>query len=102
MFKSLGMGGDTSMGDRSPCFFLCKPGTFSNTASSVAPVGVLPPIPASAKTMSGLPSRWGEPEELAKAVLFLASEDSSYINAVELMVDGGATGVPFGAPILCG
>jgi NAD(P)-dependent dehydrogenase (short-subunit alcohol dehydrogenase family) len=36
--------------------------------------------------------RWGEPEELAKAVLFLASEDSSYINAVELMVDGGATG----------
>jgi NAD(P)-dependent dehydrogenase (short-subunit alcohol dehydrogenase family) len=46
--------------------------------------------------------RWGEPEELAKAVLFLASEDSSYINAVELMVDGGATGAPFGAPILRG
>jgi len=44
--------------------------------------------------------RWGEPEELAKAVLFLASEDSSYVNAVELMVDGGATGAPFGAPIL--
>jgi len=42
--------------------------------------------------------RWGEPEELAKAVLFLASEDSSYINAVELMVDGGLTGAPFGAP----
>ena len=38
--------------------------------------------------------RWGEPEELAKAVLFLASEDSSYINAVELMVDGGVTGAP--------
>jgi NAD(P)-dependent dehydrogenase (short-subunit alcohol dehydrogenase family) len=44
--------------------------------------------------------RWGEPEDLAKAVLFLASDDSSYINAVELMVDGGLTGAPFGASIL--
>ena len=42
--------------------------------------------------------RWGEPEDLAKAVLFLASDDSSYINAVELMVDGGLTGAPFGLP----
>src|SRR5271156_3850822 len=46
--------------------------------------------------------RWGEPEDLAKAVLFLASDDSSYINAVELIVDGGLTGAPFGAPILRG
>jgi NAD(P)-dependent dehydrogenase (short-subunit alcohol dehydrogenase family) len=44
--------------------------------------------------------RWGEPEEVAKAVLFLASGDSSYVNAVELMVDGGVTGAPWGAPIL--
>ena len=42
--------------------------------------------------------RWGEPEDLAKAVLFLASDDSSYINAVELMVDGGMTDAPFGLP----
>jgi NAD(P)-dependent dehydrogenase (short-subunit alcohol dehydrogenase family) len=44
--------------------------------------------------------RWGEAEDLAKAVLFLASDDSSYINAVELIVDGGLTGAPFGAAIL--
>ena len=47
-------------------------------------------------------ARWGEPEDVSKAVLFLASDDSSYINAVELMVDGGLTGAPFGAPILRG
>jgi NAD(P)-dependent dehydrogenase (short-subunit alcohol dehydrogenase family) len=46
--------------------------------------------------------RWGEPEDIAKAVLFFASDDSSYVNAVELMVDGGATGAPWGAPIFRG
>ena len=57
-----------------------------------------------AKAMSSrIPlGRWGEPEDLAKAVLFLASDDSSYINAIELMVDGGATGAPWGARIFHG
>jgi NAD(P)-dependent dehydrogenase (short-subunit alcohol dehydrogenase family) len=44
--------------------------------------------------------RWGEPEELAKAGLFLASDESSYVTARELMVDGGLTGAALGAPIL--
>jgi NAD(P)-dependent dehydrogenase (short-subunit alcohol dehydrogenase family) len=33
--------------------------------------------------------RIGKPEEIAKAALFLASEDSSYITGNELLVDGG-------------
>jgi NAD(P)-dependent dehydrogenase (short-subunit alcohol dehydrogenase family) len=33
--------------------------------------------------------RVGRPDEVARAVLFLASEESSYINGVELFVDGG-------------
>ena len=31
------------------------------------------------------------PEDVANAVLFLASDDAAYINAATLMVDGGAT-----------
>jgi NAD(P)-dependent dehydrogenase (short-subunit alcohol dehydrogenase family) len=45
--------------------------------------------------------RWGEPEDVAKAALFLASDDSTYVNAVELMVDGGMRGAPFNSTQEC-
>lgn len=35
--------------------------------------------------------RMGTPEEIAKAALFLASSDSSYITGIDLTVDGGMT-----------
>ena len=35
--------------------------------------------------------RWGEPAEIAKAILFLASDDASFITGTTLLVDGGWT-----------
>jgi NAD(P)-dependent dehydrogenase (short-subunit alcohol dehydrogenase family) len=33
--------------------------------------------------------RMGKPEEVAKAALYLASDDSSFVTGIEMFVDGG-------------
>ena len=37
--------------------------------------------------------RFGTPDEVAAAVLFLASSDASYITGIDLLVDGGVGSV---------
>jgi len=47
------------------------------------------PVAAARRLVHVPPGRFAEVREIAGAVLFLASDDSSYVNATTFMVDGG-------------
>jgi NAD(P)-dependent dehydrogenase (short-subunit alcohol dehydrogenase family) len=76
--------GTTDLKDRRIGSNAFSPGPINTPLASRQSVEVI------ARIVSTIPmGRMGEPEEVAKVALFLASDDSSFVTGIELFVDGG-------------
>ncbi|OHV41623.1 MULTISPECIES: SDR family NAD(P)-dependent oxidoreductase [Pseudofrankia] len=64
------------------CPGLTWTGQAGATDDSAPPADLVPPAPV---------GRWGMPDELAAAALFLASDESSFVTGTAMAVDGGYT-----------
>src|SRR3982075_3901751 len=74
----------TDLKDRGIRSNVVSPGPINTPLASRQPEDVI------ARIVSTIPmGRMGEPDEIAKAALFLASDDSSFVTGIELFVDGG-------------
>ena len=74
----------TDLKDRHIRSNVVSPGPIRTLMVSRQPADVI------ARIVSTVPmGRMGEPDEVAKAALYLASDDSSFVTGIELFVDGG-------------
>jgi NAD(P)-dependent dehydrogenase (short-subunit alcohol dehydrogenase family) len=60
-------------------------------AESAANIGVGPDVARNAMSASHPLGHLGEPDDVANAILFLASEEAKFITGTELVIDGGYT-----------
>jgi NAD(P)-dependent dehydrogenase (short-subunit alcohol dehydrogenase family) len=74
----------TDLRDRRIRSNVVSPGPINTPLVNRQPADVI------ARIVATIPmGRMGEPDEVAKAALFLASDDSSFVTGIELFVDGG-------------
>jgi len=64
-----------------------RPGTIRTRLTA----DIVERVERAARDGHGIPlGRVGEPEDIARCALFLASDDASFITGAEIVVDGGA------------